>query len=138
MAAPRSDAVTACRAVRRNDRRVDRGHACENAPVIDHLSPREMETLEAARAAGEAWPGLLQRFFMEGSRLLLGWDRAHGEEEMRADLAAVGTLTKSELRAALEKAARFSTEHGLHFLSFEGSGPGEEPLGERRWFMAVG
>ncbi|HEV8201996.1 MAG TPA: hypothetical protein VGS03_18445 [Candidatus Polarisedimenticolia bacterium] len=117
--------------------------------MIDHLSPREMEMLEAARAAGEAWPAVVRRFFLEGSRLLLGWDRARGEEEMRAALAAgpadaerdvalPQTLTKHQLRAALEKAARFCTEHGLHFLSFEGSGPGEEPLGERRWFMAVG
>ncbi|HYV17545.1 MAG TPA: hypothetical protein VFC25_00780 [Verrucomicrobiae bacterium] len=100
--------------------------------MIDYLSPREMETLDAAGAAGEIWPAVLRRFFLEGSRLLLGWDLARGEEEMR------GALTKSELRAALEQAARFCTEHGLHFLSFEGSGPGEEPLGERRWFMAVG
>jgi hypothetical protein len=137
MEAARSDAVTACRAVRRDDRRGDREPACENAPVIDHLSPREMETLDAARAAGEVWPAAL-RFFLAGSRLLLGWDRARGEEEMRAALVAGPALTKHELRAALEKAARFCTEHGLHFLSFEGSGPGEEPLGERRWFMAVG
>ena len=106
--------------------------------MIDHLSPREMDQLDDATASGEVWPSLLRRFFLEGSRLLLGWDRARGEEEMRAELAAGLPLTKNELRAALEKAARFCTEHGLHFLSFEGSGPGEEPLGERRWFMAVG
>lgn len=102
--------------------------------MIDHLSPREMGTLDAARAAGEVWPAVLLRFFLDGSRLLLGWDRARGEEEMRAVLG----VDRGEVRAALEKAARFCTEHGLHFLSFEGSGPGEEPLGERRWFMAVG
>ncbi|HET8947382.1 MAG TPA: hypothetical protein VFQ07_10395 [Candidatus Polarisedimenticolia bacterium] len=114
--------------------------------MIDHVSPREMDALDAAAAAGEIWPVVLRRFFLEGSRLLLGWDRARGEEEMRAKLSAAATphfgasrpLTKVDLRGALEKAARFCTEHGLHFLSFEGSGPGEEPLGERRWFMAVG
>ena len=109
-----------------------------------------MDQLDDATASGEIWPALLRRFFLAGSRLLLGWDRARGEEDMRSALATAAapadatrddaprTLTKSELRAALEQAARFATEHGLHFLSFEGSGPGEEPLGERRWFMAVG
>jgi hypothetical protein len=109
--------------------------------VIDHLSPREMATLEAAATSGELWPETLRRFFVDCTRLRLGWDHARGEEEMRAALAA-GARTpapdRAAVRAALEKAARFCTEHGLHFLSFEGSGPGEEPLGERRWFMAVG
>ncbi len=111
-----------------------------------------MDQLDDATASGEIWPALLRRFFLEGSRLLLGWDRARGEEEMRSALAIASAaapadatrddaprpLTKRDVRAALEKAARFATGHGLHFLSFEGSGPGEEPLGERRWFMAVG
>jgi hypothetical protein len=107
--------------------------------VIDHLSPREMETLEAAAASGEIWPETLRRFFLDGTRLRLGWDEARGEEEMRASLAGdAAHPDRGALRAALERAARFCAEHGLHFLSFEGSGPGEEPLGERRWFMAVG
>lgn len=90
--------------------------------------------LEAAAASGEIWPETLRRFFVVGTRLRLGWDHARGEEEIRAALAR----DRAAVRAALEKAARFCTEHGLHFLSFEGSGPGEEPLGERRWFLAVG
>lgn len=117
--------------------------------MIDHLSPREMETLETARASGEAWPLVLRRFFLDGTRLVLGWDRAKSEPEMLAALAvdregAGGDVPKAPpidragLRAALERAARFCTEHGLHLLSFEGEGPGEEPLGERRWFLAVG
>jgi hypothetical protein len=115
--------------------------------VIDHLSPREMDALDAAAASGEIWPAALRRFFLDGTRLLLGWDHARGESEMRAALEnpsgaveddAPRTIGRSSFRSALERAARFCTEHGLHFLSFEGSGPGEEPLGERRWFMAVG
>jgi hypothetical protein len=102
--------------------------------VIDRLSPREIKALDAAAASGELWPETLRRFFVDGTRLRLGWDHARGEEEMRAALAG----DRATVRAALEKAARFCTEHGLHFLSFEGSGPGEEPLGERRWFLAVG
>jgi hypothetical protein len=119
--------------------------------VIDHLSPREMETLEAAAASGEAWPTVLRTFFVDGTRLVLGWDRAKSEPEMLATLAtdrdsarAIRApspgppIDRAGLRAALERAARFCTEHGLHLLSFEGEGPGEEPLGERRWFLAVG
>ena len=112
--------------------------------MIDHLSPREIEALDAAAAAGEIWPAALRGFFLDGTRLLLGWDHARGETEMRAALgrpagqAPAPAADRAAFRAALETAARFCTEHGLHFLSFEGSGPGEEPLGERRWFMAVG
>lgn len=111
--------------------------------MIDHLSPREMETLAAAAAAGEMWPRVLRVFFLDGTRLALGWDRAKSEPEMLAALAtpgeaAGGVIDRTGLRAALERAARFCTEHGLHLLSFEGEGPGEEPLGERRWFLAVG
>lgn len=102
--------------------------------MIDHLSPREMESLRTAAASGETWPQVLQAFFLDGTRLVLGWDRARSEPEMIAALP----LDRAGLRAALERAARFCTEHGLHLLSFEGEGPGEEPLGERRWFLAVG
>ena len=139
------DAVTACRAVRRDaiDAIAPPGariatrsprSACENAPVIDHLSPREMETLDRAEAAGELWPRALRRFFVDGTRFVLGWDDARSEAEMAAALA----IDRAALRAALDRAARFCTERGLHLLSFEGEGPGEEPLGERRWFLAVG
>ena len=134
------------RAPRGSTARQVRG-ACENAPVIDHLSPREMETLEAAAASGESWPIVLRRFFVDGTRFVLGWDQAWSEPEMLAALARdpagggrapSGAIDRAGLRAALERAARFCTEHGLHLLSFEGEGPGEEPLGERRWFLAVG
>ena len=104
-----------------------------------------METLEAAEAAGEIWPRALRRFFVDGTRLVLGWDRARSEPEMLAALsedargnAGAPRVDRSTLRAALDRAARFCTERGLHLLSFEGEGPGEEPLGERRWFLAVG
>jgi hypothetical protein len=96
------------------------------APMIDHLSPREEEDLRRAEAAGAVWPALLRAYFLDGSRLRLGWDASRGESEMGAP------------RAALEEAARFCAAHGLHFLFFEGERPGDEPLGERRWFLAVG
>lgn len=94
--------------------------------MIDHLSPREEDELHQAEAAGASWPAVLRAYFLDGSRLRLGWDASRGESEMRAS------------RAALEEAARFCSAHGLHFLFFEGSMPGDEPLGERRWFLAVG
>lgn len=101
-----------------------------------------METLREASAAGAIWPHVLRRFFVDGTRLVLGWDQAKSEPEMIAALAAdreePAPIDRAGLRAALERAARFCTEHGLHLLSFEGEGPGEEPLGERRWFLAVG
>ena len=100
--------------------------------MIDHLSPREEEDLRRAEAAGAAWPALLRAFFLDGSRLRLGWDASRGEDEM------LGGIPRAALRTALEEAARFCAAHGLHFLSFEGERPGDEPLGERRWFMAVG
>jgi hypothetical protein len=101
--------------------------------MIDHLSPREEDDLRRAEADGAAWPRLLREFFLEGSRLRLGWDASRGESEMGARSGG-GVAVRREL----EEAARFCTAHGLHFLFFEGEQPGDEPLGERRWFMAVG
>lgn len=101
--------------------------------MIDHLSPREEDDLRRAEAEGALWPRLLRAFFLDGSRLRLGWDASRGESEMLAGFADRGAVRK-----ALEEAARFCTTHGLHFLFFEGENPGDEPLGERRWFMAVG
>jgi hypothetical protein len=116
--------------------------------MIDHLSPREEDDLRRAEAEGAAWPALLRAYFLDGSRLHLGWDASHGESEMlpalpgdasREDaLGPVSRERRAALRRALEEAARFCTSHGLHFLFFEGENAGDEPLGERRWFMAVG
>jgi hypothetical protein len=113
-------------------RKVQGAEACaarlQCAPMIDHLSPREEEDLRRAEAAGAAWPALLRAHFLDGSRLRLGWDASRGESD----------LGGPSVRGALEEAARFCAAHGLHFLFFEGEKPGDEPLGERRWFMAVG
>ena len=96
----------------------------ERHAVIDHLSPREIEEMEAAQAAGEHWPRVVAAF-AEGTRLVLGWDHARDERTL-------GT------RDACERAARWCAAHGLHMLSYAGDGPGEDPVGARRWFMAVG
>lgn len=108
--------------------------------------------------AGEAWPHLVARGFAHGSRLLLGWDEARGEEDLAAiaglggasegagavgagaasGSAAAAGIDRAALRAALERASRWCSAHGLHLLSFEGDGPGGHEVGPRRWFMAVG
>src|SRR5262245_50851264 len=119
--ARRRRAVLECGRARPTVRRRCAWGECD---VIDHLAPREVSEIEAARAAGEEWPRVIASF-ASGTRLLLGWDRARAE-------SGIGG------RAACERAARWCAEHGLHLLSFEGEGPGGEPVGERRWFMAVG
>jgi transcriptional regulator with AAA-type ATPase domain len=102
--------------------------------MIEYLSPREVEELSALLEAGDAWPRLILEVFADSSaRLRLGWDEARAESAL-AGIVAEG----SALRAALERAARWCAEHGLHLLSFEETGPVENVAAERRWFMAVG
>lgn len=100
--------------------------------MIDHLSPREVEELAAAAAAGDALPRVIAAF-TEGTRLRLGWDCAMDEAQLRR--AASAGESMADLMA---RAGRWAAERGLHLMSFAGAGPGEEPLGDRRWFMAVG
>ena len=102
--------------------------------MIDLLSPREIEELEAAAARGAAWPRVVG-LFADGARLRLGWDRALSEGAIAARLGhAAGHVTRS----ACEEAARWCAAHGLHLMSFAGAAPGEDPVGETLWFMAVG
>jgi hypothetical protein len=113
--------------------------------VIDHLSPREIEDLDTAMAGGESWPHVVLAF-VHGTRLALGWDRALPEAAIARLLAAAGATIAGtstvgaapSAQDACRRAARWCAEHGLHLLPFEGSGPGEDPVGERVWFMAVG
>lgn len=101
--------------------------------MIDHLSPREEEELAAALTRGEAWPRALA-CFADGPRLLLGWDRALGEAEIARRLGA----DTAAVHEVLERAGRWCAAHGLHLMSYAGEGPGADPVGETRWFMAVG
>jgi hypothetical protein len=94
--------------------------------VIEFVSPREEADLRRAMAAGEGWARVIGLRFADGARLRLGSDRALAEREV------------GEPRADIEKAARWCAEHGLHLLPYEEEGPGGDPIGERRWFMAVG
>lgn len=101
--------------------------------MIEYLSPREVEELTALRDAGEAWPRLLLEIFSEAARLRLGWNERKGESAL-AGIAA----DRGALRAALERAARWCTEHGIHLLSYEETEPAAGIAQERVWFMAVG
>jgi hypothetical protein len=101
--------------------------------VIDLLSPREMEELETAAAGGAAWPRVVG-MFADGARLRLGWDRAVGEGAIAVCLGGAAAAA----RMASVEAARWCAAHGLHLMSFAGTGPGEDPVGETLWFMAVG
>jgi hypothetical protein len=101
--------------------------------VIDLLSPREMEELERAAAGGAHWPRVIG-LFAEGARLRLGWDLGVPQGVIACRLGVAAGAT----RAACGEAARWCADHGLHLMSFAGSGPGEDPVGETLWFMAVG
>lgn len=113
--------------------------------MIDHLSPREVEELEGAAGRGDALAAVIGAF-ADGTRLRLGWDHAIAEADLaraargaveRRD-AAAGAAPVEPVAALLARAGRWCATHGLHLLSFAGEAPGDEPLGDRRWFMAVG
>jgi hypothetical protein len=101
-----------------------------HAPMIDHLSPRECEELERAERSGLDWPRVIRSGFLDGTRLLLGSDRARTEREIEV---AAG-IEPDSVRRAIEEAARWCGEHGLHLLGYttEGGGDGW------RHFLAVG
>jgi hypothetical protein len=103
--------------------------------VIDHLSPREVADLAAAADAGDALPRIIAAF-TDGTRLRLGWD--HAIDEAALGRAARAAQAAEPLAALLARAGRWCATRGLHLLSFAGDLPGGEPLGDRRWFMAVG
>src|SRR6266705_2896239 len=99
--------------------------------MIDHLSPRERADLDEAERRGLPWPRVIRGGFLRGTRLLLGIDRALTEEE----IARAGAIDPGAVRAAIEEAARWCGERGLHLLGF----PEEDGArAARRHFMAVG
>jgi len=113
------------------------GGAAEAETVIDHLSPREIEELESAAAAGADWPRVVL-LFVDGTLLRLGWDRALSQGAIAARLDRAMVPAAAHQRAACAEAARWCAAHGLHLMSYAGGGPGEDPVGETLWFMAVG
>ena len=94
--------------------------------MIEFLSPREEADLRRAIDAGEGWARVIAIRFADGARLRLGSDLSLSERQV------------GEARADIERASRWCAEHGLHLLAYEGEGPGGDPIGERRYFMAVG
>jgi hypothetical protein len=109
------------RAISDRERREDEG------PVIEFLSPREHEDLRLAEAKEAGWARVI-RLFLDGPRLLLGWDLARSDEE----IARLVGLDETAARRAIEDAVRWSVEHRLHLLGWQ------EPDGGWRYFMAVG
>jgi len=95
--------------------------------MIDYLSPREVASLESERRGGAAWPRVIE-CFLDGARLLLGWD--HGLSE--AEIAKRAAIEWPGLRAAIDEAVRFCVERKLHLLGWR------EENGSWTYFMAVG
>ena len=95
--------------------------------MIDYLSPREQDDLDGAARAGAAWPRVV-RCFLDGARLLLGWDHAHSEDA----IARLAGIDRAEVRAAIDEAVRWCVTHRLHLLGWQ------EPDEAWLYFMAVG
>ena len=95
--------------------------------MIEFLSPREYENLRLADTNGEEWARVI-RLFLDGPRLLLGWDLARSDDE----IARLAGLDDATARHAIDEAVRWSVEHRLHLLGWQ------EPDGGWRYFMAVG
>ena len=101
-----------------------------HAPMIDHLSPRECEELDRAERRGLDWPRVIRSGFLDGSRLLLGLDRARSER----DIAAAAAISAVKVREAIADAARWCQEHRLHLLGYAPEGQEDE----WRHLLAVG
>ncbi len=95
--------------------------------MIDFLSPREYDELKQAETNDRGWARVI-RLFLDGPRLLLGWDLARSDDE----IAGLAALDAAAARRALDEAVRWSVEHRLHLLGWQ------EPDGGWRYFMAVG
>lgn len=95
--------------------------------MIDYLSPREIDDLDRAHRAGGAWARVL-RCFLDGARLLLGWDHGLGEDE----IARRAGIERAGARAAIDEAARWCVAHRLHLLGWQ------DQDDAWRYFMAVG
>jgi hypothetical protein len=95
--------------------------------MIDYLSPREVASLESARRGGAAWPRVIE-CFLDGARLLLGWDHGLAEEE----IARRAAIEPPNARAAIDEAVRWCVARKLHLLGWQ------ETDGRFTYFMAVG
>jgi hypothetical protein len=95
--------------------------------VIEYLSPREYADMEAAGAKGAVWPRVIA-CFLDGARLLLGWDQARSEDE----IARLAGIIATDAREAIEEASRWCVARKLHLLGWQ------EEDGSRLHFMAVG
>ena len=95
--------------------------------MIDTLSPREYDDVVRAEAEGRGWACVL-RCFLDGHRLLLGWDRSRSATE----IAESTGLQDGAARDAIDEAVRWSVGHRLHLLAWQ------EPDDSWRYFLAVG
>lgn len=95
--------------------------------MIEYLSPRECADLEVAAGKGAEWPRVIA-CFLDGPRLLLGWDLARSEDE----IARLAGLAPQAARETIEEASRWCVVRKLHLLGWQ------EEDGSRRHFMAVG
>ena len=95
--------------------------------MLDYLSPREYDEVVQAETGGRVWARVI-RCFLDGARLLLGWDQARAEDE----IARLAGIPPAGARAAIEEASRWCVARKLHLLGWQ------EEDGSRRHFMAVG
>jgi hypothetical protein len=105
----------------------ERPAAAAPVDMIDYLSPREARDLEAAAQNGAVWPPVIG-CFLDGARLLLGWDYGLSEVE----IARRAAIDRSVVRGAIDEAVRFCVERKLHLLGWQ------ETDGAWTYFMAVG
>jgi hypothetical protein len=99
----------------------------EVGQMIEFLSPREYDEVTEAEAKGLGWARVI-RLFLDGPRLLLGWDQARADGE----IARRAGFEDAAVRAAIEEAVRWAVGHRLHLLGWQ------EEDGGWRYFMAVG
>ena len=95
--------------------------------MTEYLSPREYEDVVRAETNGRGWARVI-RCFLDGPRLLLGWDLARSENE----IARIAGLDAAAARGAIDEAVRWAVGHRLHLLAWQ------EPDDGWRYFMAVG
>src|SRR5262245_25899492 len=84
------------------------------ALMIDILSPREYDEVVRGEAKGLGWARVV-RLFLDGPRLLLGWDLSRAEPE----IARHTGLEDTAARVAVEEAVRWAVEHRLHLLGWK-------------------
>ncbi|HEV8702531.1 MAG TPA: hypothetical protein VGV60_14760 [Candidatus Polarisedimenticolia bacterium] len=95
--------------------------------MLEYLSPREYDDVQRAEIEECGWAQVL-RCFLDGPRLLLGWDQARSEDE----IARLAGIAPADAREAIDEASRWCVVRKLHLLGWQ------EEDGSRRHFMAVG